>query len=227
MTPTETTDWERYYRRPCPAALLTRRVTAHRLLSVIRRHAPRRAGGLVLAELGGGGSCCQHFLERKLRPAAYHVVDNNPLGLEMLRERPAVTLHRADLLRERPPLTADVVFSLGLIEHYPTAQRQRLLAAHFDLVAPDGLVVLSFPTPTRLYRLARGLAEGLGQWRFPDEEPLPPPAVIAAVAQYGEIASNQVLWPIVLTQALLALKPRGCAAAQPASPALPAGVLAG
>lgn len=227
MTRTETTDWERYYRRPCPAAMVTRRFTTWRLLSVIRRHAPRRERGLVLVELGGGASCCQHLLTRHLRPAAYHVVDNNPLGLELLRDRPAVTLHQADLLRERPPLTADVIFSLGLIEHYPADQRQRLLAAHFDLVAPDGLVVISFPTPTRLYRLARGLAEALGLWRFPDEEPLPLPAVIAAVAQYGEIASSQVLWPIVFTQALLALKPRRSAAVQPASNALPAGVLAG
>jgi hypothetical protein len=155
------------------------------------------------------------------------VVDNNILGLELLRDRPGVILHQADLLRERPPLTADVVFSLGLIEHYPADQRQRLLAAHFDLAAPDGLVVISFPTPTRLYRLARGLAEALGLWRFPDEEPLPLPAVTAAVAQYGEIASSQVLWPIVLTQALLALKPRRSAAVQPASPALSAGALAG
>jgi SAM-dependent methyltransferase len=216
MTPTETTDWERYYRRPCPAAVLTRRFTIRRLLEVIRRHAPRREGGLVLAELGGGASCCQCFLARHLQPATYHVVDNNPLGLELLRDRPAVTLHRADLLAERPGLTADVVFSLGLIEHYPATQRQRLLAAHFDLVAPDGLVVLSFPTPTRLYRLARGLAESLGLWRFPDEEPLPLPAVIAAVSERGEIASSQVLWPVVLTQALLALKPRGSAAAPPA-----------
>ncbi len=216
MTTIETTDWERYYRRPCPAAVVTRRFTANRLLSVIRRHAPRRERGLVLAELGGGASCCQDFLARHLRPAAYHVVDNNPLGLELLRDRPAVILHRSDLLRERPPITADVVFSLGLIEHYPADQRQHLIAAHFDLVAPDGLVVLSFPTPTRLYHLTRSLAEGLGLWRFPDEEPLPLPAVIAAVAERGEIASSQVLWPIVLTQALLALKPRGSAAASAA-----------
>ena len=158
MTPTETTDWERYYRRPCPAAVLTRRFTVSRLLATIRRHAPRRAGGLVLAELGGGGSCCQTFLHQRLRPAAYHVVDNNPLGLDLLRHRPGVTLHHHDLLRETPALVADVVFSLGLIEHYSEPQRRRLIAAHFDLVAPDGVVVLSFPTPTRLYRLARGLA---------------------------------------------------------------------
>lgn len=227
MTITETTDWERYYRRPCPVALLTRRFTAWRLLEVIRRHAPRRESGLVLAELGGGASCCHCSLARHLRPAAYHVVDNNPLGLDLLRDRPEITLHQADLLRERPPLVADVVFSLGLIEHYPADQRQRLLAAHFDLVAPDGLVVLSFPTPTRLYRLARGLAENLGLWRFPDEEPLPLPAVIAAVASQGQIASSQVLWPLVLTQALLALRPRGSAVARPQASGPPARVLAG
>ncbi|MFZ5584872.1 MAG: methyltransferase type 12 [Thermodesulfobacteriota bacterium] len=209
MRTTDATDWSRYYQRPCPTAALTRRFTAGRLLQAILRHAPRRAGGLVLAELGGGASCCHDLLLRRLRPARYHVVDNNPHGLDLLPSHELIKRHEHDLRDGPPPLTADVVFSLGLIEHFDPAGTARMIQAHFDLAAPDGLVVMTFPTPTPLYRLARRVAEGLGLWIFPDERPLTLAEVARAAGRRGELAWAEVLWPVVFTQALLALRARG------------------
>lgn len=224
MKTTDATDWNRYYERPCPAASVTRRFTTRRLLDAILRHAPRRAGGLVLAELGGGASCCHDLLLRRLRPARYHVVDNNSRGLDLLPSHDLIERHQHDLRQGPPPLKADVVFSLGLIEHFDPDGTDRMIQSHFDLAAPDGLVVMTFPTPTRLYRLARRVAEGLGLWIFNDERPLTLEEVAAAAGRRGELAWAEVLWPIVFTQALLALRVRGSVTVPAAARApLPAG----
>ncbi|MFH1059432.1 MAG: class I SAM-dependent methyltransferase [Pseudomonadota bacterium] len=206
MRRTDATDWNRYYEQPCPAASLTRRFTAGRLLNAITRHAPHRAGGLVLAELGGGASCCHDLLLKRLRPARYHVVDNNTLGLELLPRHERIERHQFDLRQGFPDLRADVVFSLGLIEHFDPADTARVIQAHFDLAAPDGLVVMTFPTPTGVYRLARAVAEALGLWMFKDERPLTLAEVAATAGVSGELAQVEVLWPVVFTQALMALK---------------------
>lgn len=224
MKPTDATDWNRYYERPCPAASLTRRFTAGRLLNAITRHAPRRPGGLVLAELGGGASCCHDLLFKRLQPARYHVIDNNPLGLELLPRHERIERHQFDLRREFPDLRADVVFSLGLIEHFDQNDTARVIQAHFDLAAPDGLVIMTFPTPTPVYRLARGVAEALGMWMFKDERPLALSEVATAAGLSGELAGVEVLWPLVFTQALMALKVRGQRPATATAPAVPASV---
>jgi predicted SAM-dependent methyltransferase len=43
---------------------------------------------------------------------------------------------------------ADICFSVGLIEHFTEEDLPRVVSAHFDVVRPGGLVVISFPTPT-------------------------------------------------------------------------------
>jgi hypothetical protein len=212
VKPPSATDWDRYYRRPFWPAAFTRRHTGRVLLRLIRRFAPPQPAGLVLAELGGADSCFYDPLARALRPRAYHVVDSHAAGLEKLGRRllPGVdsNLHHADILAPLPRLAADVVFSVGLIEHLGPQDLARAVAAHFDLVSPRGVVIMSFPTPTWLYRAARRLAEASGQWMFHDESPLPAGRVGALLAARGELLHSGIIWPIVFTQAMLAARPR-------------------
>ena len=160
----------------------------------------------VVVELGGGDSCFFDRIEAELRPSEYHVVNNNELGLERFRRRTArrrnVYCHLHDVLKLDLPPAADLVFSVGLIEHFDREGTRRAVDAHFDLLKPDGIAVISFPTPTPLYRLARAAAELAGAWIFHDERPLRLAEVAAAAQPHAEMLSHRILWPIVFTQCL-------------------------
>jgi SAM-dependent methyltransferase len=101
---------------------------------------------------------------------------------------------------------ADIVFSVGLIEHFDAPRTRQAVLAHFDVLRPGGVAIITFPTPTLLYRIARSLAEALGLWQFPDERPLQPPEVLAAARERGEVLFVKTLWPLILTQTLIVVR---------------------
>ena len=206
------TDWDRYYRASVPTAKLTRRYTTRRLLAALGRYGPSR-GNAAIVELGGANSCFLDAVRARLEPREYHVVDNNELGLCLLERRGSgpekPRLHCVDVLALAPPAAADVVFSVGLIEHFDRARTGQAIEAHFAGLRPGGIAVLAFPTPTLLYRLARTLIEAVGQWRFPDERPLGRAEVLASVAGTGELLHEETLWPLVLTQHLMVFRKLG------------------
>jgi SAM-dependent methyltransferase len=201
------TDWDAYYQAPAPPARLTRRYTQARLLAAIGRHLRPRYGA-VFAELGGANSCFHAAMVRRFRPRHYHVLDNNRLGLELFRHRCAnrhdASAHEVDLAGSSlPAIQADLVFSVGLIEHFDVVGTRRVLAAHRALVRPGGLLLVTFPTPTWLYRAVRGAAERAGRWAFSDERPLLASEVRATLDGWGQRLEAATIWPIVLTQGLL------------------------
>lgn len=207
------TDWDEYYRQPFVATRLTRRITQSRLLHHLVRHNPQAyPAGPVVVELGGANSCFFEAVQSTLRPRAYHVIDSNRLGLDRMRERlgtrPDVAYHCADVLTLGLALNADVVFSVGLVEHFDVEGTRRAIAAHFQLLRPGGTCVIAAPTPTPLYRATRGLAELLGMWKFPDERPLRQSEMAAAMQADGEIVGGSVVWPIFLTQRFLVARAR-------------------
>ena len=69
-----------------------------------------------------------------------------------------------------------------------------------------GYAIISFPTPTWLYRCARSTAERLGKWRFTDERPLALQEVKDAVRGLGEVVFEKTLWPLVFTQHLIVVR---------------------
>jgi hypothetical protein len=207
------TDWDRYYQSTPFTARFTRRYTQSVLVSVLRRFT--RADGMapVVVEIGGANSCFLDRICQAVRPRAYHVIDRNEYGLGLLRERVRgrsdVFLHRGDVLQFKDSgLRADVVFSVGLIEHFDKPGTRQAIRAHFDLLDSGGFAILSFPTPTWLYRVARLIAERSGQWRFSDERPLQIAEVGEAVKDFGEVIFEKTLWPLVFTQHLMVVRKR-------------------
>jgi SAM-dependent methyltransferase len=199
------TDWDAYYARPFVASSVTRRITTSRLLGHMRRwlDIPHP----VITELGGANSCFVDSLYAALRPAAYIAVDNNKPGLALLARRigalPGLQAIEDDVLRPQHDGQADLVFSVGLIEHFDPAGTAQAIATHYRYARPGGLVLISFPTPTWLYRGTRRVAELARQWRFHDERPLGFAEVRAAMAEHGELLAQDLIWPIMLTQGLL------------------------
>ena len=139
---------------------------------------PPRRQPLSVIELGGGNSCFLDGLMQRFTMAPYVILDNSPEGMRLARERftPAygdgVGYLAADVFDADPNRRFDVVFSVGLIEHFDDHAMQKLIGLHRRWAEPDGLVLIALPTPTILYRMFRTGAEVLGLWKFPDERPV-------------------------------------------------------
>ncbi|MEN6601393.1 MAG: glycosyltransferase [Bryobacteraceae bacterium] len=202
------TDWDRYYTKTPFTARITRRYTVAVLVSALKRFGGGKLRTVV--ELGGGNSCFFDDVCRVLQPGAYHAVDTSAYGLELLRSRagtdPRLRLHRQDVMNLNLDIEADAVFSVGLIEHFDWEGTREAIETHLRLLRPGGLALISAPTPTWLYRAARGVCEALGVWRFPDERPLTAGEMRAAVSGHGEVVFEKVLWPLVFTQRLMVIR---------------------
>jgi hypothetical protein len=87
-----------------------------------------------MVEIGGANSCFLDRIMAEFQPRSYHVVDSNQFGLDLLRRRfngrTNIILHAADCLNLDFDLKADVVFSIGLIEHFEPAGTRRVIRAH-------------------------------------------------------------------------------------------------
>jgi SAM-dependent methyltransferase len=201
------TDWDTYYQSVPATAQLTRKYTTSVLLAALNRATPADPAGLAITEIGGANSCFLDSILANIRPRSYDVVDTNAFGLSLLAKRvgdsATVRLHEQSVLQMSLPPTADVVYSVGLVEHFDKQRTREAVLAHFDVVRPGGLVVITFPTPTLLYRMTRGLIEAVGMWKFHDERPLQPEEVLATVRERGEILQEKILWPLMLTQYLV------------------------
>lgn len=204
------TDWDHYYRSVPPTARLTRLYTSRVLTTALQRFAGRKVP--VLAEIGGANSCFWDAVEREVQPGRMHIVDQNEYGLELLRRRlkagQDVHLHQQDCRTMALPEPVDAVFSIGLIEHFDEQDTREATQAHLRLLRPGGVAVISFPTPTWLYRVARGITEALGLWKFPDERPLQRGEVLAAMEGQADLLWEKTLWPLVFTQHMVVARKR-------------------
>ncbi len=208
------TDWNRYYQKPFVATRVTRRLTASRLLGYLMAHPPHPlpSAGLVLAEFGGANSCFFDAVQEALHPRQYLVVDSNRLGIQRMQERLGprqdVVYHCEDVLDLRLEAKVDLVFSVGLVEHFDESDTRRVVEAHLGVLRPGGICVLAFPTPTWLYRATRGVVELAGQWEFPDERPLQRDEVATTLERESELLDGSIVWPILLTQQFLVARKR-------------------
>jgi putative flippase GtrA len=196
------TDWDNYYRSPAPTAHLTRRYTARTLIGCMQKF-----GGRIdqLVEFGGANSCFLDSIRAEIAPRQYHVIDTNAYGLSLLGGR-GVIAHQQDCRAVAEGIEADLAFSIGLIEHFDPAGTREAIVSHFRVVKPGGCAIISFPTPTLLYRVARRITEAVGAWKFPDERPLDREEVMAAASGLGSVEFEKVLWPIVFTQRIMVFR---------------------
>jgi putative flippase GtrA len=205
------TNWDKYYTRVPFTAKLTRRHSTAVLLDAIKRHgvAAAQTGEerLSVIEVGGANSCFMDAILAKNRCGSYHVVDTNRYGLSLLEQRvgpsEVVRLHEQSVLDMSLNVEADIVFSVGLVEHFDPVETRRAILAHFDVLRPGGIAIITFPTPTLLYRTARRLLETFGMWKFPDERPLRLNEVAAAVGERGNVLEFKIMWPLILTQQVI------------------------
>jgi 2-polyprenyl-3-methyl-5-hydroxy-6-metoxy-1,4-benzoquinol methylase len=205
------TDWDAYYQKPAATAHITRRITRNRLTSLMREVFKGKSP-ISVCELGGGNSCFAEGVLESFPIDRYHIIDNNSRSLNLLESKfgraGKVSWECSDVLRlatrERP---FDLVYSVGLIEHFDPLDAEKAILAHVQLAKPGGAIILTFPTPTILYRITRRLIEVLGKWDFPDERPLGFVEVERALKfAQARILTRRVNWAVILTQGVIAAR---------------------
>lgn len=208
MKPAKDTDWNAYYSKPIQVASISRWWTVFYLNQLLAKFIEKESPKIV--ELGGGDSCCIDSIMKEFSPSQYSVVDKNQLGLEKLKKRFAsdskVSTEQMDLLESEFSSNADLVLSLGLIEHFDKSGTEKLIETHFKSVQAGGLVLITFPTPTPLYKVARKISEALGLWIFHDERPLMKEEVEATANKWGQRLHYSINWPIIFTQGIVIYK---------------------
>jgi hypothetical protein len=203
------THWDAYYSAPFRTSSISRRFTEQRIHRLIDAYGSKPISRIC--ELGGGNSCFFPGLRAKYPDASYSVIDNNQRGLDLFRDRhlddEAVEVINDDVTDSRcTAAPADLVLSVGLIEHFGHQDTARAIRTHFARAKPGSLVIITFPTPTWLYVAARFLTEMAGLWRFPDERPLPLNEVVSEVRKHGDVLDVSINWPVVYTQGIVAAR---------------------
>jgi len=205
------TDWTQYYNSPYKTASITRKITGHILIKTIKKYIGNTKN-LSLIELGGANSAFLELLINAFHPKEYIIVDNNQVGLDKTKSRITkdnnvsvlnIDILKKDILNLDIQKQVDLVLSTGLIEHFDKTGTQKAIKAHFELLKPKGIAVMTFPTPTILYKITRYAAEVLGLWIFHDERPLLINEVLKTAKIYGQIKEFKIIWPIFLTQGLV------------------------
>lgn len=134
-------------------------------------------GSLSTVEIGAGAGTISAVFAR--HSARVTVLDYSQEALDtsaaLFRE---LDLRQESMLSDALRLPAslmgqfDVAMSFGLAEHFEGADRSKILKAHFDLLRPGGLAIVSVPNwhcwPYRLWKARREL---FGNWQFGLEMP--------------------------------------------------------
>lgn len=200
------TDWNKYYAKPFPAANFTRKLTQRKILEVLWRH--NTVKNPEILELGGANSSFAEPITDYFDAERYLAVDNNQYGLDLMHS----IIQRSDkidvkfgdaLALSESQEDFDIVFSVGLIEHFTPNLMKRCIATHFKRCRSGGIVLVTFPTPTFLYWMIRKPAEWIRVWAFPDEKPLTFIEVALVCDQYGIRLHQSINWAIGLTQGYL------------------------
>jgi hypothetical protein len=206
----EKTDWDGYYSHPFKFSTYSRKITSDKLIRLLNQFTPKIRTDIKIAELGGANSCFYEMINKKFSPVKYLIIDNNLTGLDKTTKR----LNKADNIELKYENVLysientekfDIVFSVGLIEHFSYKETMKCIAAHFCYLKNKGICIISFPTPTWLYRITRRCAELLGLWIFHDERPLKMDEVVDEIKKYGVIVHKSIIWPIFLTQGIIVL----------------------
>jgi len=208
----ENTNWTHYYEKPFFTAYVTRRITARLIAKTVLTEGgfPARHGSIL--ELGGGNSSFCDTVGNRLNAQDYTIVDSNPRGTLLFWVRHSLEKAIcADIFTLDPSSLdpADLVFSVGLIEHFPQEKTEEAIRRHFEFAKPGGLVLVTFPVPTFSYRLIRRAAEALGLWRFPDERPLPLGETADLCGKYGTVLAKRLNRAILLTQGIVLVRAKG------------------
>ncbi len=201
------TDWDKYYQSRITNSP-TRLISGIIIISLLNRYTDKIDS---IAEIGGGDSCfykkiTDHFKNIK----SYTIIDKNEKSINLFLQKydkKNINTICTDVIQNSCSISeSDVVFNVGLIEHFSEEDTALCIKFHFDIVKPNGLVLITYPTPTLSYKIIRKISEKLGMWKFYDERPLYIDEVKSHVLKYGKILTVKNNYFIGLTQQIIVAK---------------------
>lgn len=203
------TNWAAYYAHRSMISKISAAFSAHSVLKSILKYA--RGPVKRIIELGGANTPLYSTYRKHFRSSEIVLLDrepsNSPLFIEQSAGDKKISFFKIDLLNDDLPRSiissADIVFSGGLIEHFDERGTMKLIERHFSVCKPNGLVIISFPTPTFLYRFIRYTMEAINRWQFYDERPLTYDEVLKSMDKFGCIVERTLDIRLGLTQGKL------------------------
>lgn len=100
----------------------------------------------------------------------------------------------------------DIVYSVGLVEHFTADEQIHVIKNHFNFVRTGGYVLISAPTPDLKYRIIRKSMEIMHVWKFWDETPITVNTFVREMENYGEIVFAGINKKLPLTQLVVVIK---------------------
>lgn len=196
------TNWDLYYEEQPPDIILKgRKIHEDLLVKFLEGKNIKTA-----LEYGGANSKIAEKFVQEFNLNEILIVDNNEYGLEITKKNNKtknLRIQLGDILNLDIPKKYDLVYSIGLIEHFSIEGTRKCIKRHVEVVNSGGYVLLSFPTPTLQYRVVRFGLELLGKWRFSDERPLKIDEVVKELSKYGKIQKTIVNYKLLATQAVV------------------------
>ena len=176
-------DWDRLWRHtPSDTrddALLARERRSPRWASIVNKLEITFGSieGLRTVELGSGRGDLSALLAES--GAKVTLLDSSDKALGQARHRfdrlgLEADLQHGDMLRTPRSLRGrfDVALSSGVIEHFKSDDRTRAVQAHYDVLAPEGLAIISVPNAWCIpYRVWKLYLELRGWWPYGLELP--------------------------------------------------------
>lgn len=158
-TLTTTEYWDDYWAEaPLPAEVTRgRSLYIDEILGVLDRFLPVD-GGLSALEIGGAPGQWLAYVHKRF---GYDVnaLDNSPVGVRRTTENFRLlgidgAVQEGDMFSAAPPAEFDVVYSLGLVEHF--GDLSAAVGAHLRFLKPGGLLVVGCPNFQGVNRLLLG-----------------------------------------------------------------------
>lgn len=212
----QATDWTAYYtQKRSWISTYTQQFTFRIIKNTIDKYILRNHQKIALqvAELGGGNSCFAEQLCKTVHIDTYDIFDNNALSIELFNKIGlSVNNSHGNLINLLDDNNTskntyyDFVYSIGLIEHFKGNDIKTIINRHYDYCKPHGIVLVSFPTPTKKYLFIRKCMELLGVWQFHDEEPLHYEDVQKYFESRGEVLAHFINSKLPLTQMIVIAK---------------------
>lgn len=205
----EKTNWTEYYNsKKSFFSKVTQKVTSNIILNVLKYKFEKR---IDIMECGGGNSCFAERICNQREINSYDIVDFNELAVKLFNEKELNVANKtgmiADLLTDNlPNKKYDFVYSVGLIEHFVGNDVVKIIERHFEMCKPNGYVLITFPTPTIQYKIARRLMEIGGVWKFWDEKPILYKEVVDSFNRLGTVEEEFINRKIPLTQQVVLMK---------------------
>jgi SAM-dependent methyltransferase len=201
------TDWTEYYKKQYKVTSLTRKISERILINLMKKYSSNKE--LTIIELGGANSCFYKGIRKNLRVKEYTIIDNNEFGLEKTKQSfgddKTLKMFNQDVLDIKFQEKTDIVFSVGLIEHFSESDIETVIQNHYNLLQVGGICIITYPTPTFLYKITRAILEALKLWRFYDETPLKKEQILKAIKNDVRILYYRRNDYILLSQGIIVM----------------------